>query len=93
MRLLVFLLIGSTAAGCSGPADASREQLTAAITGCGVARVDVRRGATYQTSWVWYWSYEDGVENRKMNCVRDALAGQKLKADFYDRSVAGGARS
>jgi len=28
-----------------------------------------------------------------MNCVRDALADQNLKADFYERSIAGGAKN
>ena len=90
MRLLIVTLIGSVVTGCSSSTDASREQLTAAIAECRIARPDVRPGAPGQTRWVWHWSYDDGVENQKMNCVRDVLSRQNLKADFVDRSVTNG---
>jgi hypothetical protein len=74
------------AAGCAAKSDASREQLISAIKECGVARADVRPGKLGDSAWVWYWAYDDGVEGRKMNCVRDVLASQNVEATFFDRS-------
>lgn len=75
--------------GCiQASADASREQLAAALRECGIRTVDIRPGRPGETAWVWYWHHDSRVNNSTMNCVRDELGSQNLEATFIDASIA-----
>ena len=83
MRAAVVLLSIGLMACSKHPA--TQDQLAAAVTSCGIKQADIRNDDDGNAAW--FWSYQDGVFDDDLTCVRERLSDEGVAASFYDRSV------